>query len=155
MKEIDRLLWWPRLNEFNYRQTSPEDRRYNCVAWAVENSSKWWWPSVGYYWPPSLAPNDTIDSFAEMLKTFGFEICDNERLEFGYLKVALYTTNDGLPAHAARQLANGKWTSKLGRLEDIEHDDLHCLEGPLYGSVSVIFRKPVESKSQLSLWPGF
>jgi hypothetical protein len=32
--------------------------------------------------------------------------------------------NQGIPAHAARQLDNGKWTSQLGKAEDVEHDSL-------------------------------
>jgi hypothetical protein len=49
-------------------------------------------------------------------------------LEPGFLKVALYGT--GLTyTHAARQLADGKWTSKLGKGEDIEHDSSNNMFG--------------------------
>jgi len=41
--------------------------------------------------------------------------------------------------HAARQLDDGTWTSKLGSLEDITHE-LQALEGADYGHV-VLFMK--------------
>lgn len=48
---------------------------------------------------------------------------------------------NGTPTHAARQLENGKWTSKLGQLEDIEHE-LDGLVGDKYGIVVTILRRP-------------
>jgi hypothetical protein len=44
--------------------------------------------------------------------------------------------------HLAKQLDSGGWTSKLGKDEDIWHDNLEALEGPAYGTVGKIFRKP-------------
>ena len=48
---------------------------------------------------------------------------------------------DGICTHASLQLADGKWTSKLGFLNDISHS-LHALEGELYGSVVCIMKRP-------------
>jgi hypothetical protein len=70
--------------------------------------------------------------------TVGFENCSTDEWEPGFEKIALFA-RDGVPQHAARQLATGRWTSKLGAMEDIEHD-LRDLEGTLYGSV-VLFMK--------------
>jgi hypothetical protein len=47
----------------------------------------------------------------------------------------------GSPTHAARQLDNGRWTSKLGELEDIEHS-LRDLEGAAYGTVVQVMKRP-------------
>ncbi|MCI0637958.1 MAG: hypothetical protein L0Y72_23715 [Gemmataceae bacterium] len=41
-----------------------------------------------------------------------------------------------MPTHAARQLPTGRWSSKLGPSEDIEHD-LHALEGEIYGTIAL------------------
>ena len=41
----------------------------------------------------------------------------------------------------ARQLDSGKWASKLGKLEDIEHD-LTGVEGKVYGKVAQYLKKP-------------
>jgi hypothetical protein len=61
--------------------------------------------------------------------------------EPGFEKVALYADAAGIPTHAARQLSGGKWTSKLGRREDIEHA-LDDLTGDVYGSVVAFLKGP-------------
>ena len=50
-------------------------------------------------------------------------------------KVAIYThdgSTGGTLKHAARQLNETRWTSKLGALWDIEHAE-EALSGPKYG----------------------
>jgi len=56
-------------------------------------------------------------------------------------KIALYALQ-GVPSHAARLLANGLWTSKLGADIDLSHD-LSELEGPRYGQVIKIYCKTI------------
>ena len=58
----------------------------------------------------------------------------------GWEKVAIYTTDEA-PAPAARQLDNGRWTSKLGPDDDIEHA-LEGLGSPLYGAVVQFLHRP-------------
>ena len=36
--------WNPRLAQASYRITSLSTRRYNCIAWAAEQTANWWWP---------------------------------------------------------------------------------------------------------------
>jgi len=50
----------------------------------------------------------------------------------GFEKIALYS-NANESTHAARQLPDGQWTSKLGDFEDIKHVNVECLQGPCYG----------------------
>jgi hypothetical protein len=54
--------------------------------------------------------------------------------------VALYAKPAGTVTHAARQLASGEWTSKLGKDVDISHS-LRSLEGLTYGKVAVLLRR--------------
>ena len=44
-----------------------------------------------------------------------------------------------------RQLENGKWTSKLGPLEDIEHASLEGVTGAQYGQVVQMLRRKKEA----------
>ena len=44
--------------------------------------------------------------------------------------------------HVALQLPTGRWTSKLGGLEDIEHDTLKALEGIDYGEPVRFMKRP-------------
>jgi len=61
----------------------------------------------------------------------GYVPCADGSLETNFEKVAIYVNSDGEPTHAARQLRNGKWTSKLGNFEDITHNALlDVADGP-------------------------
>ena len=63
-------------------------------------------------------------------------------LEQGFEKVALYGTALEY-SHAARQLPSGKWSSKLGKDVDIEHDTPNDVAGGVYGEVMQIMKRPV------------
>jgi hypothetical protein len=63
----------------------------------------------------------------------GDRTCIDGSLEDGIEKVAIYS-HGNVYEHAARQLENGKWTSKMGIAgELIEHDAPENLVGPYYG----------------------
>ena len=51
------------------------------------------------------------------------------------------TATSRVYTHAARQRPGGKWTSKLGKAEDIEHDTPDVVAGGLYGEVVLIMRR--------------
>src|SRR5205807_2520447 len=108
-----------------YQVTSPPEKKYNCIAWAVGDTAQWWWPAESsplrdIYWPSGVPREETLEAFRQAFATLGYVVCDDERLEEGYEKVALFASF-GVPKHAARQLPSGRWTSKLGEREDIEH----------------------------------
>lgn len=67
-------------------------------------------------------------------KSRGFAECFDGTLESGFEKVALYGSAF-MSTHAARQLPDGRWTSKLGKAEDIAHDTPDDVTGGLYGEV--------------------
>ena len=73
------------------------------------------------YWPLGVRREVTIAAFVEAFQSLGYETCTEGNLENGVIKVALFADEAGKPTHAARQLPDGCWTSKLGELEDIEH----------------------------------
>ena len=52
-------------------------------------------------------------------------------------RIAQFASAAGRPTHVARKLPDGRWTSKLGRMEDVAHS-LPDLAGTLYGSVVCI-----------------
>src|SRR5881394_1258495 len=125
---------FPQLTAGNCRLTSPEDEDYNCIAWAAENSDRWWWPDPQQqsYWPPTVPRVETVDAFVEAYGTLGYTERTGAAFEAGKQKVAIYTSPQGKPTHAARQRPDGWWASKLGRIIDIEHE-LTAVEGPAYG----------------------
>jgi hypothetical protein len=132
---------FPRLTPENHRTTSPETTDYNCIAWAVHDTEQWWQPGV--HWPtPAVAGEYGIEVLHAALRALGFQPCSDGSLETGYEKVAVY--GDAVYyTHASRQLRNGKWTSKLGAAEDIEHDAPDDVAGGVYGQVRQFMRRAV------------
>lgn len=122
---------------------SPVDMRYNCIAWVVGENYRWWWPSTDSYWPKGCPQDTTVSAFKRAFATLGYEPCSDGRRETGYKKIVLYAIGDE-PTHMARQLSNGRWTSKLGKNVDIEHK-VKDLEGPCYGKVAMYFRRPKQN----------
>jgi hypothetical protein len=132
---------FPRLKSDGFVIMSPWNINYNCIAYAAEDSSNVWWPIRGTFWPEQ-APNELTESaFVRAFKTIGYERCRSLRLARGYKKVVLYIDSSGSPTHMARQLPNGKWTSKLGESEDIQHNSVEGLGGTIYGEPKLVLRK--------------
>lgn len=133
------------LNSANYTVTSCKDPRYNCLAWAVGDIGKKWDPlqERGYYWPPGIGREGTVEECVEIFKLHGYEDAhQNFAYEVGYERVAIFEDETGW-SHIARQLRDGKWSSKLGKGADIEHLSLQSLEGPepAYGKLVRCLRK--------------
>lgn len=133
---------FPLLDGEGWSQTSPADPSYNCIAWAADENRRLWWPGAPQigYWPPNVKDEPTLDAFEEAFALLTYGRCDSADLEEGFEKVAIYAS-EGEVTHAARQLPNGRWTSKLGKNIDIEHT-LRGLEGPLYGHVVRVLKRP-------------
>jgi hypothetical protein len=143
-KAIHLELRYPNLAKTDYDVTSPKSQEYNCFAWAAGDQERWWQPTPEdeFYWVEGVPMEETLSAYIQAYQTLGYEPCDKETSEIGYAKIALYVNEDGVPIHAARQLASGKWTSKLGALEDIEHE-LEGLTGDRYGKIGQILKKQI------------
>jgi hypothetical protein len=112
--------------------TSPQDDRYNCIAWAAGDVTRWWWPDDDSYWPATVERVHSLDAFLAAFQTLGYQPCADASLQPGVEKIAVYGDGSG-PLHAARQLEDGSWTSKLGPYEDIRHDKLEGVVCQTYG----------------------
>jgi len=126
--------------------TSAESDYYNCIAWAAGDTAQCWWPIRGYYWPPEVERQRTVECFVAAFRILGYESCGNAEFETGYEKVAIYVDRLDRPTHMARQLSTEWWTSKLGNGEDIIHK-IEGVEGPGvvgadYGRVVGVLRRP-------------
>ena len=102
----------------------------------------WWWPDEASYWPEGARREWSLDAFVAAFATRGYEPCESDGPQPGFEKVAIYVREDGRPTHMARQLPSGRWTSKLGESEDIEHTSVRGVEGELYGECKRILRRP-------------
>ncbi len=130
---------FPNLSGSGYQITSPASLRYNCVAWALEITDQWW--SHDREWLDSIPRSLEAWALTQLFEAFGYAICHIHEREAGYEKVALYAL-DGQWQHAARQLEDGRWTSKLGPFEDITHPSPQDLTGEVYGDMHCIMRRP-------------
>jgi hypothetical protein len=156
---------FPLLNNSNHRTTSDPVEEQNCIAFAAGDRTHCWWPIIEsphkcrppYFWPKACDPEETIEAFVCAYQVVGFQKCDEGEtgsLENGIEKIAIFAKdfNNGKskePTHAAVQspTRNGKWRSKMGKQEDIEHE-LHLLEGRLYGKVVVFMKRTFAQKEE-------
>jgi hypothetical protein len=135
---------FPNLTPANHRVIGPATDTYNCIAWACGDTQKWWQPGPKTFWPVSSDPYDTTTAnlFAA-LAAVGFVVCPDEALESGFEKIAVYAQSLATYTHAARLLPNGKWTSKLGDWELIEHDAPQDVAGGIYGTLFQFMKRPM------------
>ena len=82
-----------------------------------------------------------LAAYVAAFGTLGYEQCADGSLQEGFEKVAIYEPLSGYVLHMARQLPTGRWTSKLGGLEDFEHASPAELEGREYGAVVQYMRR--------------
>ena len=116
--------------------------QYNCIAYAVGDISQPWSDDPGDYWPPEVARNPTVQGLENLFRWLGYQKCRSPRQEVGYQKVALYGSK-GLWEHAALQMPNGRWRSKLGIGTLIEHETPRGLAGKTYGRPQVYMRRRI------------
>ena len=102
------------------------------------------------YWPQGIPREESLAAFRSVFQALGYRECTGSGLENGYEKIAIFAkSEDGVlePTHAARQLPNGRWTSKLGRMEDIEHDEVDDVNCPTYGTPFLFMRRATPEDS--------
>jgi hypothetical protein len=128
---------FPNLASGNHRITSDRAIAYNCIAWAAGDDGRWWWPVEvpDVHWPDGAPRVVDLASFVAAFATLGYSPCEGRDFELGREKVALFALH-GIPTHAARQLPDGRWTSKLGKSWDITHE-IEAIGGPVYGKAVI------------------
>lgn len=131
----------PKLSEAsNFEFTSPKTDDYNCVAWALASEDEWiQFQDENGEWDIRLT------RYIAYFRSNGFVESTNTQPIEGVIRIALYAdekTNEF--THIARQLPDGKWTSKLGEWEDITHNSLEVLAGGFYGVPIVLMERKIE-----------
>jgi hypothetical protein len=163
-RELYRIVSWPKWMIW-WRL-----KRYNCIAYAAGDNTRWWWPDPYYlyYWPDGVTREQSVPAFIEMFCSLKsrYNEFDEKLDEPNFEKVAIYFdrigtpphTFAGMPTHAARQTINGNWRSKLGRHAIIEHTTLECLNGryPAYGEpIKILRRERIEKSGFLKVLLNF
>jgi hypothetical protein len=135
---------FPNLAISGYRRRSDCTTRYNCLAWALGDDSKWWEPDPYdlLYWPPDIPRNYAVRNYIEVCKKHGYQRCRDGKPEAGYEKLVIFTERHEF-RHIARQRENGIWTSKLGPLEDIDHNNIDAFDGSSYGRPTIFLKRKI------------
>src|SRR5687768_17326733 len=57
--------WFPGAFADGYDRTSDATYRYNCIAWAADVNTIAWWPhkKTGFFWPPGIPHDDSLNTF--------------------------------------------------------------------------------------------
>jgi len=149
LKELRGIF--PNMSANSSTITSQINLDYNCVAWALGDTQRWWEPYgvivpapyPHYHWPQDVPHDTTPQTYVRLFETYGFVITENSDFEDGYEKLAIYVFDEQF-RHVARQLRNGSWTSKIGQQEDIQHEivDLESNSNKYhYGEVSLYMKR--------------
>ena len=148
MRDADLEELLPGLKHCVYEVTSPRSDAQNCIGHALQ-ANLYFDPGVGgtfiegHYWPPGIRADDSVAAWVQLFELNQFRECANSDLEEGIEKIAIYAGTDGETSHCARQLSSGRWTSKLNKLQDIQHDSLtDLLSPPEYAAVVKFMSRP-------------
>lgn len=165
--ELETIL--PILRRRDYQVIGAPTDRFNCIAFAAGDTTRWWmptavelhlaaefWPRLvvarNAYWPPGIDGSGSLASYIAAFGTLGYQVCDPDpALQPSIEKIALYAFLederaecgfDGLGdvCHVARQLPDGRWASKCGEYETIAHNSPHDLVGTAGHGYGIITR---------------
>lgn len=136
----DLTVAFPSLSGEDFKILEPPSRNFNCVAFAAGDTTRIWDYNEGYYWPPWATRDSRMESLKEVFAGLGYESCVDGTTEDGYRKVALYEEK-GTTQHAALQVSNGRWRSKMGQGPVIEHHKPESLSGEVYGVPTTFMKK--------------
>ncbi len=145
--EPEKLSKFRKLVEDGVIDKSPAtpDRDYNCIAFALDIEDAVWWPGRDDCFWPDDDDDQGIENFERVFSIRGFETCIHGIFEPGFEKVAFYVAR-GEVTHAAKQLTDGRWKSKIGvDWEDIEHNTVHGVESNLYGAAKHFMKRKIPS----------
>ena len=144
LENVDRVSFHGVTTTNSQKRKIQVDKRYNGIAYAAGDLAHWWWPFPAdvpeVRWPAGVVRAETVAAFRAAFAPLGYMEWVSEELDTGLEKIALFANDQGFPLHAARQRNSGRWTSKLGEREDIDHD-LRDLENEAYRTVVLIVQR--------------
>lgn len=85
---------FPALAAAGYEIIGEPTDEYNCIAYAAGETHRWWSneDSVQLYWPEPAGRTPLIASLIAVFTNLGYEPADDDSVEAGYVKVALFRT---------------------------------------------------------------
>ncbi len=114
---FDAISLWPNLDRRDVCKEADEDLTFNCVAWAIGNTTDWIWDEVDL-------DHDSLWEYSD----FDLFFAQYER------SAVVYGASNIAVLHTARPLANNCASSKAGGWIRLRHDR-NQLEGGFYGNI--------------------
>ena len=140
---MDIEKWHPKLKGKDYKiiQTNEILEDFNCIAFVLDIYNEWYGSSTKN-WTLNINRVPILENYIKYFKTFGYDICDNDKYVDGVEKIAIYIDENKRVTHAAKQF-NDKWRSKLGGSVIIEHklEWLSGYDADNYGEIGVIMER--------------
>jgi hypothetical protein len=141
---------FPKLTPGSYTCIGVATAQYNCIAWAAGRTDRFWAVAADpsdprFYWPPGFPREFSVAVLVQIFESLGYGICADGAFEQGYEKIAVFGKGPkGM--HAARQLQDGQWSSKLGSSELIVHEleAVAGYTGAEYGDITHFLRRPLD-----------
>lgn len=145
-------ILFPNLNK-DAEMVGVPSEKYNCIMYALGANAWNIWPFEGpgsftanihgnkMFWPEDLPKDKTLNNFLNLFKKFKYELCDNDKFESGFKKIAIFCKkNSDIVTHAAL-IGKDFALSKLGEGPIIRHS-LYSIEGEIYGEVRCFIKRP-------------
>lgn len=66
--------------------TSLETSHYNCLAWSLNETQKWFDFEEDYLWFPDIESDYQLTTFVKLFESLDFTISDNSNFETGFEK---------------------------------------------------------------------
>jgi hypothetical protein len=121
--------------------SSPETGDYNCLAWALNDNSKWYESEDDYCWFDKIDRDNKLSTIQKIFEQIGFNLTRNSEYQVDIERVALFSTDNIDCSHLARQIGKNVWTSKLGSSYDVNHT-LRAIEDGIYGNPILFLERP-------------
>jgi hypothetical protein len=116
---------------------APATPKYNCISHTIGVYHRW-------EWPHKPGKDATVADFDQLYGKYGYRRISTLDYSFDprVQKIVLYGVQKGgtwAPTHGARMLADGTWTSKLGKGPLIRHKTPDSVNGEGYGRPIAVY----------------
>jgi len=127
--------------------TSSETPDYNCLAWALNDNSKWYESDDDYFWFNDIARDNLLTTIQKIFENLGFHQTNFAKYQIDYERIALFSIDNNECSHLARQIDEDKWTSKLGSSYDVNHS-IKSIENGIYGNAVIFLERKLNTDNE-------
>jgi hypothetical protein len=89
---IEIELWHPKLKGKNYKiiNTNKILNDFNCISYTLDIYNEWYGSNTSSWPDKTISRIPKLENYIKYYNSFGYEICDNDKYEDGFEKIAIY-----------------------------------------------------------------